>query len=101
MNVVRFRPRQSVVDLHEKCPRHPSNSEICQMLDLSRYESRGRPRANSKSAQDNTDDFKHRMRANIVVLILLVALAAFAAADFRKLQIQSSCVTKTMVCREI
>jgi hypothetical protein len=100
MNVVRFRPRQ-VTPFPEKRARDASTNNICELLDLSRYELRGRSRNALDSQKDDPDDFKHRTRANIMALIFLVALVGFAAADVLRLEAQISCPTKTAPCRLI
>jgi hypothetical protein len=79
MNVVRFRPRQ-VTPFPEKRARDASTNNICELLDLSRYELRGRSRNALDSQKDDPDDFKHRMRANIMALIFLVALVGFCGS---------------------
>src|ERR1019366_6402641 len=100
MTVVRFRPRQATA-FPEKRARDASTNNICELLDLSRYELRGRSRSALVSEKDDSDDFKHRMRANIMALIFLVALVGLAAADVLKLEAQISCPTKTAPCRLI
>jgi hypothetical protein len=100
MNVVRFRPRQPTA-FPQKRARDASTNNICELLDLSRYELRGRSRSALDSEKDDPDDFKHRMRANIMALIFLVALVGLAAADVLKLEAQISCPTKTAPCRLI
>jgi hypothetical protein len=97
MNVVRFRPRQ-VTPFPEKHARDASTNNICELLDLSRYESRGRLRNALDSHKDDPDDFKHRMRANMMALIFLVVLVGLAAADVLKLEAEISCPTKTAPC---
>jgi hypothetical protein len=97
MNVVRFRPRQ-VTPFPEKRARDASTNNIRELLDLSRYELRGRSRNALASEKDDPDDFKHRMRANIMALIFLVVLVGLAAADVLKLEAQISCPTKTAPC---
>jgi hypothetical protein len=97
MNVVRFRPRQATA-LPEKCAREASTNNICELLDLSRYESSGRSRNAFESQEDDPDDFKHRMRANIMALIFLVVLVGLAAADVLKLEAEISCPTKAAPC---
>ena len=100
MNVVRFRPREATA-LSKKRARNGSTNNICELLDLSRYELRGRSKNAFDSRNDDPDYFKHRMRANIMALIFLVALAGLAAADVLKLEAQISCPTKTAPCRLI
>jgi hypothetical protein len=100
MNVVRFRPRRPMA-FPQKCARDGSSNDIFELLDLSRYESRGRSRNALDSKKDDPDDFKHRMRANIMALIFLVALVGLAAAELLKLEAQISCPTKTVTCRLI
>jgi hypothetical protein len=97
MNVVRFRPRQ-VTPFPEKRARDASTNNICELLDLSRYELRGRSRSVLDSQKDDADDFKHRMRVNITALIFLVVLVGLAAADVLKLETEISCPTKTAPC---
>jgi hypothetical protein len=83
MNVVKFRARQTTA-FSEKRALDASTNNICELLDLSRYELCDRSRNALDSQKDGPDDFKHRMRANIMALIFLVALAALAAAGFLK-----------------
>jgi hypothetical protein len=97
MNVVKFRARQATA-FSEKRALDASTNNICELLDLSRYELRDRSRNALDSHKDGPDDFKHRMRANIMALIFLVALAGLAAADVLKLEAQLSCPTKTAPC---
>jgi hypothetical protein len=100
MTVVRFRPREATA-FPEKRALDASTNNIGELLDLSRYELRGRSRNALDSQKDGPDDFKHRMRANIMALIFLVALAGLAAADVLKLEAQISCLTKTAPCGQI
>jgi hypothetical protein len=83
MSVVRFRPSNTTAFSEKRA--HASTSNICEMLDLSRYELSDRSRNDLDSQNDGPDDFKHRMRANIAALIFLVALAGLAATDVLKL----------------
>jgi hypothetical protein len=85
----------------QKRARDGSSNDICELLDLSRYESRGRSRNAFNSRNGDPDDFKRQMRANITALIFLVALAGLAAAELLKLEAQISCPTKTVSCRLI
>jgi hypothetical protein len=97
MNVVRFRPREATA-FPEKRALDVSANNICELLDLSRYELRGRSRSVLDSQKDGPDDFKHRMRANITALIFLVALTGLAAAEVLKLEAQISFPTTTAPC---
>jgi hypothetical protein len=97
MNVVRFRPRQPTAFPHKRA-RDASANNIYELLDLSRYELRGRSRNALDSHKDDPDEFKHRMRANIMALIFLVVLVGLAAADVLKLEAEISCPTKTAPC---
>jgi hypothetical protein len=97
MKVVRFRPRQGTA-FPEQRSRGVSTKDICELLDLSRYELRGRSR-NTVDSRDDPDDFKHRMRVNIVALIFLVAMAGLAATEVLKLEAQISCSRNTTTCR--
>jgi hypothetical protein len=84
MNVVRFRPRDATA-FAEKRAQDASTGNICDLLDLSRYELNDRSRNDLDLQKDGPDDFEHRMRANIAALIFLVALAGLAATDVLKL----------------
>jgi hypothetical protein len=84
MNVVRFRPGDATA-FAEKGALETSTNNICELLDLSRYELSDRSRNDLDSQKDGPDDFEHRMRANIAALIFLVALAGLAATDVLKL----------------
>lgn len=84
MSVVRFRPSDATA-FAEKRALDASTSNICQLLDLSRYELSDRPRSDLDSQKDGPDDFKYQMRANIAALIFLVALAGLAATDVLEL----------------
>ena len=97
MSVVRFRPHQ-VTPFPERHARDASTDNIYDLLDLSRYELRGRSRNAFDSREDDPDDFKHRMRANIMALIFLAVLVGLAAADVLKLEAEISCPTKTAPC---
>jgi hypothetical protein len=97
MNVVRFRSRQPTA-FPQKRARDASTNNICELLDLSRYELRGRSRSVLDSQKDDADDFKHRMRVNITALIFLVVLVGLAAADVLKLEAEISCPTKAAPC---
>jgi hypothetical protein len=97
MNVVRFRSRQATAFPGKRARDAPTNN-ICELLDLSRYELRCRSRNALDSHKDDPDEFKHRMRANIMALIFLVVLVGLAAADVLKLEAEISCPTKTAPC---
>jgi hypothetical protein len=84
MNVVRFRPSYATA-FAEKRGLDASTSNICELLDLSRYELSDRSRSDLDSQKDGPDDFMYRMRANIAALIFLVALVGLAATDVLKL----------------
>jgi hypothetical protein len=84
MNVVRFRPRDAAA-FAAKRALDASTDNICDLLDLSRYELSDRSRNDSDLQKDGPDDFEHRMRANIAALIFLVALVGLAATDVLKL----------------
>ena len=83
MNVVRFRTSDATAFAEKRV--HASTSNICELLDLSRYELSDRSRNDLDLPEDSPDDFEHRMRANIVALIFLVALVALAVTDVLKL----------------
>jgi len=83
MNVVRFRPSGATAFAEKRV--HGSTSDICELLDLSRYELSDRSRNDLDLPEDSPDDFEHRMRANIAALILLLALVGLAATDVLKL----------------
>jgi hypothetical protein len=100
INVVRFRRRDGTV-FSEKRTLDDSTNKICELLDLSRYELRDHARKDLDAKRDIQDDFKHRMRANIIALIFLLALAGLAAADAVKLEAQISCSTETAPCAPI
>lgn len=99
INVVRFRPR-NVTASPEKRALYASN-HLCELLDLSRYESRDRSRTDLNAGKDGPDDFNHRIRASVMALIFLLALAGLAAADVLKLEAQISCPTETAPCAPI
>jgi hypothetical protein len=100
INVVRFRPRDGTA-FSEKRALDDSTNNICEMLDLSRYELRDRSRQELDAKKDIPDEFKHRIRANIMALIFLLALAGLAAADVLKLEAQISCPTEKAPCAPI
>ena len=100
INVVRFRPRDGTA-FSEKRALDDSTNNICELLDLSRYELRDRSRKDLDAKKDIPDDFKHRIRTNIMALIFLLALAGLAAADVLKLKAQISCPTETAPCAPI
>jgi hypothetical protein len=83
MNVVRFRPSDAAAFAEKRA--HASTSNICELLDLSQYELSDCSRNDLDLQEDSPDDFEHRMRANIVALIFLVALVGLAATDVLKL----------------
>jgi hypothetical protein len=83
MNVVRFRPSDATAFAEKRV--RASTSNICELLDLSRYELSDRSRSDLDLQEDSPDDFEHRMRANIAALIFLVALVGLAATDVLKL----------------
>jgi hypothetical protein len=87
MNVVRFRPRDTV-SFPNKHPLDDSSKNICELLNLSRYELRDHSSNDVNSHQDVPDNFNYRMRTNLMALIFLVALAALAAVDVLKLMPQ-------------
>jgi hypothetical protein len=97
MNVVRFRPRAATAFPKKRALDAPTNN-ICELLDLSRYELRDRSPHGLNSQKDGPDDFKHRMRANITALVFLVALTGLAAAEVLKLEAQISCPTTMAPC---
>jgi hypothetical protein len=80
----RFRPRDAAA-FAAKRALDASTDNICDLLDLSRYELSDRSRNDSDLQKDGPDDFEHRMRANIAALIFLVALVGLAATDVLKL----------------
>jgi len=86
-NVVRFRPRRATA-VSEKRAMDASAHNICELLDLSRYELRDRSRNHLDLQKTGPDDYRHQMRANMMALIFLVALAGLAAADVLKLAAQ-------------
>jgi hypothetical protein len=95
INVVRFRLRDGTAFSEKRA------LDICELLDLSRYELRDRSRKDLDAKKDIPDDFKHRIRTNIMALIFLLALAGLAAADVLKLEAQISCPTETAPCAPI
>jgi hypothetical protein len=98
MNVVRFRQRDASA-LPKKHTRDVATHDLCDLLDLSRYELCDHSRHEPDSPKSGLDDFRHRMRVNIAALIFLVALAGLAAADVLKLEeTQMSCAIETVSC---
>jgi hypothetical protein len=97
IDVVKFRRRDATAFREHRAP-DVSTNNICELLDLSRYELADRSRNEFDSQKDGPDDFKHRMCANIAALILLVALAGLAATDVVKLEAQISCLAETALC---
>jgi hypothetical protein len=87
-NVVRFRPRDTV-SFANKHPFNNPSKNICELLDLSRYELRDHSSNDVNSHQDVPDNFNYRMRTNIMALLFVVALAALAAVDVLKLMPQT------------
>ena len=85
-NVITFPPRATKV--FKKQPLKTSTNDICELLDLSRYEFREGSRNDLDSQKDGPDDFKSQMRTNIMALIFLMALAGLAAIDVIKLAVQ-------------
>jgi hypothetical protein len=83
MSVIRFRPSNTVSFSEKRA--HASTSNICELLDLSRYELSDRSRNDLDSKNDGPDDFKHRMRANVAALIFLITLVGLAATNVLKL----------------
>jgi hypothetical protein len=83
MTVVRFRPSDATAFAEKRVS--ASTGNICELLDLSRYELSDRSRNDLDLQEDSPDDFEHRMRANILALIFLVALVGLAATDVLKL----------------
>ena len=79
-----FRPRDATA-LAAKRAQDASAGNICDLLDLSRYELNDRSQNDLDLQKGGPDDFEHRMRANIAALIFLVALAGLAATDVLKL----------------
>jgi len=97
-NVVRFRPRDTGAFPKERT-RDVATHDICDLLDLSRYELCDHSRHKADSQKSGLDDFRHRMRVNIAALIFLVALVGLAAADVLKLEeTQMSCAIETVPC---
>jgi hypothetical protein len=94
MNVVRFRSRDATA-FPGKRARDVSTNDVCEVLDLSRYELRDHSRHDPDSRKPGLDDFKYRMRLNIAALIFVVALAGLAAADVLKLEARISCPVET------
>jgi hypothetical protein len=84
MNVVRFRPSDAT-PFAEKRALDASTGNICDLLDLSRYELSDRSGNDLESQKDGPDDFKSRMRANVAALIFLITLVGLAATDVLKL----------------
>jgi hypothetical protein len=84
MSVVRFRPSDATAFADNRAL-DASTSNICELLDLSRYELGDRSRNDLDSQKDGPGDFEYQMRANIAALIFLVALAGLAATDVLKL----------------
>lgn len=80
--VVRFVPRTSASLPHHPTVPSATRDEHGGASDLSRYE----------AAQDEPDDFRHRMLANVAAFAFTVALTgvgiwlAFAIADMRRTQ---------------
>jgi hypothetical protein len=87
-NIVVFRPRHAA-PFPKKHPLDDSANNICELLNLSQYELRNHLSNNNLDSQNtDLDNFHNRMRANLVVLIFLVALAGLAAVDVLKLLYQ-------------
>ncbi len=99
-NVVRFRPRDAAAFPEKRAP-DASTADICELLDLSRYQLPDRDRNDLDVREDGPDDFRHRMRANILAVIFLIVLAGLAAADVLKLEAQVSCPTRMAPCSPI
>jgi hypothetical protein len=97
--VVSFRPR-NVTTSPEKRAADTSN-QLCELLDLSRYELRDRSGADLHARKDGPDDFDHRIRTSVLALIFVLALAGLAAADVLKLEAKISCPTETAPCAPI
>jgi hypothetical protein len=81
MSVVRFRLRDATAFAENRAP-DASAGNICDLLDLSRYELTDRSRSDFDSQED--DGFKCRMRANVAALIFLITLVGLAATDVLK-----------------
>jgi hypothetical protein len=84
MNVVRFRPHDAV-SFPKRHALDGSSKNICELLNLSRYDLRDHTSNDWNSRKDVPDNFNCRMRMNLMALIFLVALAALAAVDVLKL----------------
>jgi hypothetical protein len=98
MNVVRLRRRDATA-FPRKRTRDVATHDVCELLDLSRYERCDYSRHEPDSPKSGLDDFRHRMRVNIAALIFLVALVGLAAADVLKLEeTQMSCAVETVPC---
>jgi hypothetical protein len=67
--VLSFRPRTLIGSRHRKDNNNP-DEDICQLIDLSRYELQERP-----------DDFRKRMVANIAALVLVATFVTPATVD--------------------
>jgi hypothetical protein len=87
VNVFRFRPRDAVSS-SDKPALDDSSKDICEILDLSRYELRDHLSNDLNSHKNVPDSFNCRMQLNVMALMFLVALAAFAAFDVLKLMPQ-------------
>jgi hypothetical protein len=98
MNVIRFRPRDASA-FPKKRTRDVVTHDVCDLLDLSRYELCDHSRHEPDSPKSGLDDFRHRMRVNIAALIFLVALVGLAATDVLKLEkTQMSCAIEAVGC---
>jgi hypothetical protein len=99
VTVIRFRPRNVTTSPEKRAP--DASNHLCELLDLSRYESRDRSAADLHARKDDPDDFNHRLRASVLALIFLLALAGLAAADVLKLEARISCPAGTGPCAPI
>ena len=69
--VLNFRPR-TLTGSRDRKDNTRRDENICQLLDLSRYETR----------RESPDDFRKKMVANLAALALLTAFVSLAAVDF-------------------
>jgi hypothetical protein len=68
--VLNFRPRR-LIGSGDRKGNARRDENICRLLDLSRYEMR----------RESPDDFRKKMVANLVALVLLTTFATLAAVD--------------------
>jgi hypothetical protein len=97
--VLEFRPRRATAPPDKPAPE--ASNQLCELLDLSRYESRDRSRIDLNAGKYGPDDYGHRIRVSVMALIFLLALVGLAAADVVKLEAEVSCPTGGVPCSPI